>query len=126
MELGQIVSNHTVESYDCPDFIQAGLRFLSGAIEVGEWNRTQKTFDSPMDNTGNRYRCGTFDARAYCWDETSDDADLPNFHYKGPRHEPLEIYWYKYIGRGMSMSRDVDANEFFEIIEECVDNVKSR
>lgn len=42
---------------------------------------------------------------------------LPNFHHKA---SGLEIRWYKYIGRGMSVNRPVTLEEFRRIYDECV------
>ncbi|NUP13784.1 MAG: hypothetical protein HOW73_47720 [Polyangiaceae bacterium] len=41
----------------------------------------------------------------------------PNF-----RHKPsgFELRWYKYIGRGMEMNREVSAAELAEICAECI------
>lgn len=46
-------------------------------------------------------------------------AILPNF-----KCGDFEVRWYKYLGRGMSMNQDIDANSFFEIIDRCLDSVR--
>lgn len=38
----------------------------------------------------------------------------------------FEVRWYKYMGRGMSMNQDIDANDFFKIIEQCLESVRRR
>lgn len=46
---------------------------------------------------------------------------LPNFRHKA---SGLEIRWYKYIGRGMSINRSVTLDEFRTIFDECVASLK--
>lgn len=45
----------------------------------------------------------------------------PNFLHKP---SGLEIRWYKYIGRGMEFSRDVDRNEWRRIRNECLESLE--
>lgn len=47
---------------------------------------------------------------------------LPNFKHKSG----FEVQWYKYCGRGMSMNKPIDANEFFKIIDECIESVREK
>ena len=120
MELGQLVKGDTVHEYGCPDFIEAGLAYLASRIETEAWNQTQESYDAPTGNCGGWCRTGTFEIRSYCWDEDSPRAELPNF-----KCGELEIKWYKYLGRGMSMNIDIDANEFFEIIDDCIESLRN-
>lgn len=45
----------------------------------------------------------------------------PNFLYKPTG---LAIYWYKYIGRGMSANQKISVNEFRKIIEHCIESAR--
>ena len=38
----------------------------------------------------------------------------------------FEVRWYKYLGRGMSMNQDIDANRFFELIDKCLESVRAK
>jgi len=68
------------------------------------WNINQKEIPSPFENTATTWKCDTFEIEAYSWNE---DYDQPyNFKYKD-----IEISWYKYFGRGMSVNKQVKYNE---------------
>lgn len=36
----------------------------------------------------------------------------------------IEIRWYKYLGRGMSMNQDIDANGFFKVMDKCLKSLR--
>jgi hypothetical protein len=120
MELGQLLSDREPSSYPCPDFIEAGLQYLAYRLETKAWNMTQEHYDAPTGNSGGECRTNRFEMRAYCWDDESERASLPNF-----KSGDFEVYWYKYLGRGMTMNEDIDANDFFEIIDDCIDSLGS-
>jgi hypothetical protein len=110
-----------MSTFDCPDFVEAGLSLLASEIERVEWNRTQERFDAPTGNNGGKYETDVFQMRAYYWGDDETIAALPNF-----KCGDFEIEWYKYAGRGMVMNQDIDANRFFEIIDRCLASVRSR
>jgi hypothetical protein len=118
MELGQYVSGREPASFQCPSFVEAGLQYLACRIEAQARNQTQEPYNAPTGNNGAECSTGIFDMRAYCWNEESPKASLPNFHCRD-----FKVYWYKYLGRGMTMNKDIDANEFFEIIDDCIDSL---
>lgn len=83
--------------YTCIDeetmlLIEAVLKNIRHKLNIAYWNKHQKEMKSPFDNTGETYENGTFSVSAYDWVNESG----PNFKYKG-----FEVYWYKYMGRGM-------------------------
>jgi hypothetical protein len=130
-ELGQALWGCPTSEFDCPEFIEAGLRHLSNEIERVEWNRTQEEFDSPMDNTGASYKALGFELHAYYWGDCEcgageDYNHAPSCRTMWPnfRCGDFEVRWYKYLGRGMSMNQDVDANTFFKIIDRCLASVR--
>jgi hypothetical protein len=45
----------------------------------------------------------------------------PNFRHHA---SGIEIRWYKYIGRSMEVSRDVERREWNRIVDECIDSIK--
>jgi hypothetical protein len=53
----------------------------------------------------------------YCWDEFERGPRKPNFHYKPT---DFRVDWYKYIGRGMSMNRQVSIPECSRILSDCL------
>lgn len=99
--------------FECPEFVEAGLCYLDYILGIAVEDP-----DSPFQNTGAVFECPVFTVRAYNWNE--DAPDLPNFECDG-----FEVRWYKYLGRGMTMNRKVDANEFFALIEKCVKYLKA-
>ena len=120
-ELGQLAFDVATFEHACPRFIEAGLMCLANEIERVEWNRRQERYCAPVENNGEEYVTEAFEMRAYCWDEDSQRSALPNF-----RCGDLEVRWYKYVGRGMSMNRPIDANAFFVLIDRCVESVLAR
>lgn len=99
----------------CPDFIEAGLIYLE--LEMGRvWGNFGLKFVSPFRNTGTNFKNDVFEVNAYDW---SGKSDAPNFRCDG-----LEIYWYKYMGRDMWMNMNIDANEFFKLIDKCVKSIR--
>jgi len=100
---------------ECPDFVEAGLIYLELEMER-VWSNFELQFVSPFRNTGARFKNSVFEVNAYDWSEKSD---APNF-----RIDDFEIYWYKYMGRGMYMNKDIDANMFFAYIDRCVQSIR--
>lgn len=50
------------------------------------------------------------------------DGGRPNFlHYASG----LRVDWYKYIGRGMELSKEVTAVEWASILEDCFDSLRA-
>ena len=105
---------------ECPEYIMAGLRWLGEEIKRVEGNRTQKPYDSPTGNVAGEYKTDVFEMRSYCWNEDSPEAELPNF-----KCGDFEARWYKYLGRGTSMNREIDANDFATMLDRCLASVRS-
>jgi hypothetical protein len=71
---------------------------------------------------GTAVEAEAFSMRPQCWCEDEACAwcgptNAPNFHYK-----PLDfkLWWYKYIGRGMEMNREISAAECAEMLVRCL------
>ena len=118
-ELGQAVFGCPTSQYDCPEYIEAGLKHLNDELCRIMWNKNQKEYQSPFGNYANEYKNDTFEVRSYYWGDNEDKAVLPNFQCGD-----FEVRWYKYLGRGMSMNKSLDANEFFDIIDRCIKSVR--
>jgi len=58
-----------------------------------------------------------FALRPYYWGDDEEEAQRPNFLHK---KSGLEIRWYKYIGRGMSVNRKICPKCFLEIFVDCL------
>lgn len=120
-ELGQMCFGCPSSEFECPEFIEAGLRYLSDEIERIEWNIQQEEYESPVANNGAEYKTDIFEIRAYYWGEDKKLSMLPNFKYND-----FEVRWYKHLGRGMSMNKEIDANTYFKIIDKCLKNVRKK
>lgn len=118
-ELGQFAFGCPTGEFSCPNFIEAGLAYLACEIERVEWNRTQNVFHAPTRNSGTNYKTDTYEMYAYYWGDDELLQERPNFKYG-----EFEVRWYKYLGRGMSMNREIDANEFFDIIDKCLESTR--
>jgi len=87
------------------------------------WNKYQKEYSSPFDDTGNRYKNETFEVVAYSWD---DEKEQPyNFRWVNKKTgKPLEVSWYKYLGRGTSVNRKVSPAEIEMMLDECLESLE--
>lgn len=125
-ELGQFANYpNSISEYYCPNFIEAGFMLLAYEIERVEWNINQESYLCPTSNNGQYYHTDVFEIRAFVWcccDYDSFDencnCNLPNF-----KIGDFEVRWYKRMGRGMSMNKDINANEFFKLIDKCLECV---
>ena len=123
-ELGQYCFGSRWSEYDCPDYIEALLRYLGDELDRVMRNKGQKHYDSPLGNNGGYYKNDTFEMRAYCWGEHEEgNADcpccLPNF-----KCGDFEVRWYKYCGRGMSIGREITESEVIKIFDKCISSLR--
>ena len=116
-ELGQACFGQPSQQYECPEYITALLRGIGDEIERVEWNKTQQHFSNPFDNTGAQWGNDTFEVRAYDWNE--DNQQGWNFKYRD-----IKIGWYKYLGRGMSINRNVTEKEAVKMFDDCIRSAK--
>lgn len=78
------------------------------------------------DNTGGhgvKFQNDVFVMQNYHWCNEGDDckiAEMPNF-----KCGDIEIRWYKYLGRGMSVNRQVTKEELTEAFQKCRDSLTS-
>lgn len=119
-ELGQMCWGNPTQELAVPEYIKSHLAWVKDELDRVMWNVNQKEYDSPFDNSGNveGFVCDAFEAHAYDWNE--DNKQPFNFKW----HD-LEISWYKYFGRGMSMNRDVAPDEAAAMLGECLEAVRN-
>lgn len=116
VELGQLLfSADVIQSCDCPEWIIALLRDLDRALSMVMYNITQKSYDSPFDNTGTVFYCDTFEVQAYNW---NDDEQPFNFKYKN-----IEISWYKYLGRGTTINGIYEPKVIIDMYNDCLEAI---
>ena len=61
-----------------------------------------------------------FEMRSYYWGDDEVECAKPNFLH---RASGLEVRWYKYIGRGMTVNRRVCPKCFLPIFAECMNSI---
>lgn len=112
-ELGQECFGQPYQVYDCPEYIVALLQYLEYEMEI--CHITNERNGSPFRNTGcAKISVGeTFQVESYSWNEGV--AQPWNFKYKD-----IEISWYKYLGRGTTINREVTPDEVVEMFESCL------
>lgn len=126
VELGQACFGNKWSQYNAPDFITAGFLLLEHEIQRVEWNIRQKSFETPLGGGAwcgsiDSYKNKVFEIHPYYWGEHKHLSNRPNF-----KCGRFEVRWYKYMGRGMTMNMNVDANKFFKIIGRCMKYLQSK
>lgn len=95
------------------NLVEAALQRISYELDRVMWNVNQEQYSSPFSNTGNSFKCETFEVEAYSW---NDEVEQPyNFKWRG-----VEISWYKYLGRGMSANMDIPPALVSEMLDACI------
>lgn len=103
------------EWFDCPQYITALLEDIRYTIEILYWNKFQEEYqDNPFSNSGNveGYKNSTFEVHAYNWVK----EDQP-YNFKCG---DIEISWYKYLGRGMMINKEISEKEAVEMYDNCL------
>ena len=118
IELGQaLFSNSSFHEHDVPDYIDEGLALIARAVK-------EKRNDSGLliSNDGEeKFVNDIFALRSFCWcdgDRKGHEEECPpNF---SDFISGLNITWYKYLGRGESMNKEVTLREWTEILSRCL------
>lgn len=89
-------------------------------------NITQESYESenPFRNTGNTigFHTETFEVRAYDWGWDNDESGAQPYNFKW---RDLEIYWYKYCGRGLYTNRATTHDELALMLDECLESLRN-
>jgi hypothetical protein len=97
-ELGQFLFGQPWQKLECPKLLEAALVMIDNELDRIMWNINQEAYSSPFENTGTSFKCyNIFEVKAYNWGDKAQDY---NFKWKD-----IEVSWYKYLGRGMSVNR---------------------
>lgn len=113
-ELGQAMFGQPFKYYDASNLLLAALEYIRKELRRVYWNIHQKEIIDPFDNTGcGKYKNDTFEVVAYSWD---DEKEQPyNFKWRD-----VEISWYKYLGRGVSVNQQLAPDKINELLEDCL------
>lgn len=117
-ELGQAAFGAPWQEYSMPSFVRAGLAVL-GEATASE----SSTGADPTGNTGASFENDIFALRAYDWGwEDSTEECPPNFEYKP---SGFSASWYKYLGRGSTVSGRISPKAFARLLAECLASLSS-
>lgn len=108
-EIGQAVfgnpwSEYDFESIEDYEIIEYMLRIIS-------------YFATGQESYSDYFENDIFALRPYYWGDDEEEMRKPNFFHK---KSGLEIRWYKYIGRGMSVNRKICPKCFLKIFMDCL------
>ena len=117
LELGNLMFNtNRNQVYNCPDWVVALLSDINRRLKIVAWNADRKDFDSPFENTGNRWANDVFEVQAYSWD---DEVEQP-YNFKCG---DIEISWYKYLGRDTTINGEYTENEIISMYNKCMNSI---
>ena len=111
--IAQAVFGQPTQQFECPDILEAALTMLRHEMQRVLWNLKQGEVD-PFGNGGESFDCGEMSVCAYYW---GDEKQLWNFRHPA---SDIEVSWYKYFGRGMSVNREVTADEAATLLRACM------
>jgi len=114
LELGNLMFNtNKNQVYNCPDYVVALLSDINRKLKIVAWNVDHKDFDSPFENTGNRWANDVFEVQAYSWND--DEEQQYNF-----KCGDIEISWYKYLGRDTTINNEYSEKEIIKMYNKCM------
>jgi len=118
-ELGQMLFGQPPQQFECPEILEAALAFIRNDLSRVMWNLRQKDEPCPFGNSAASWRCEVFCVASYSW---GDEGQPWNF-----KHYPtsIEVSWYKYLGRGMSVNREVTPDEVSGLLRSCMSALKA-
>ncbi len=105
-ELGQMCFGQPWQQRECPEKVKSALEALQAAWYAVRGN------ENPFSNTGAQFDGVTFKAHAYSW---NDDEQGFNFAWRDVR-----VSWYKYLGRGTTINREMEDAEVSAMLRECI------
>jgi hypothetical protein len=112
-EIGQALFGQPSKTYECPSYLEAALRMIRDELDMVETNIYGNRYNDVFENSGDSFKCPVFEVESYSWNE----------NYKQPynfKWKDLEVSWYKYLGRGMSVNKKTNPNEVAKMLEDCL------
>ena len=118
LELGNLMFNtNKNQIYNCPDWVIALLYDINRKLKIVAHNTNHKDFESPFENTGNRWSNDVFEVQAYSWND--EEEQLYNFKYGN-----IEISWYKYLGRDTTINGNYSEKELIDMYNKCLKSLR--
>jgi hypothetical protein len=101
---------------EVPNYVQAAFRQIDEELSRVMWNINQKEFDSPFNNTGNKFKNDVFEVEAYSWDDEYNQEY--NFKWKD-----YKVRWYKHCLRDPQANREMTPYECAKMLDECLESI---
>jgi hypothetical protein len=117
LELGQLLFGQPFQKNDMSNIVEAALNLIGERLDLVMWNINQKEYNSPFQNTGNKFDSEVFSVHAYSWD---DEIQPWNFKYGD-----FEVSWYKCLGRGSSMNKNISPQEVADMLDACLKYIET-
>lgn len=114
-EFGQMVFGQPWKEHKCPEILDAAIESIRADVGRILWNAGFGEMD-PFCNSSCAFRAPNFGVWAYDW--TRDDDDPQPYNFARPDMD-IYISWYKRMGRGVSVNREVSADEASELLKRC-------
>lgn len=108
----------STDKVDTLELLESALRHIGHQVWIYTNNTRGEAVD-PTENNGSEFVNDTFEMRAFDWSDP--DEYEPNFKYKD-----FEVEWYKYLGRGMELSRHITPNEINDMLIECLQSLEEQ
>lgn len=114
LELGNIVFNtNKNQQYKCDNYVIALLREIDFKLDIVMKNIYQIEYDSPFENTGNKFKNDVFEVQAYSWND--EEQQLYNFKCGN-----IEISWYKWLGRDTTINGEYNYDTIIDMFNKCI------
>ncbi len=116
-ELGQLMYDSPVGEFELGDmetWVVDNLRDIAKHTKVND-------LGGNVGGHGVNFQNDVFEMRNYHWCNDGGDCEIaaqPNF-----KSGSVEFRWYKYLGRGMSVNRQVTEEVLTEIFQRCKDSL---
>ena len=112
-ELGQACFGNPWGEYEATEPVQSFLMYILDEIARVFWNNQQQEWDRHEDPN-----IPGIEFRGYYWGGDEEEAAKPNF--KLLSMPEVELRWYKYPGRGLTVNRYRSLEEWALWFEECL------
>ena len=118
LELGNLAfNNNAIQWYKCPEWIVALIGAIDNRLEITLHNLYHKAYNSPFDNTAEKFKNDVFEVEAYNW---NDDYVQP-YNFKCG---DVEISWYKYLGRDTTINGQYTADYIIDMFNKCIESLR--
>ena len=112
LELGQAIFGNPVSEFDFDNMEDSSV--------TERMIRIISYFATGDSSYSDSFQNDIFELRSYYCGDDEELEVLPNFKHK---ESGLEVRWYKYIGRGMSINRNICPKCFYSIFVECMNSI---